>query len=164
MVERTPNRVREFREQRGLSQNALAAAATLSRQSLHAIESSRALPAVDTALKLARALDCSVEALFAEAGNESRISTELVGARSSSRVALSHIGGRWLSYPLEREGLLMSADAIVKRASRGRAEVVDRRERARCGARAAPRAQGAFGCAGRVVRGGRSLFAGARPG
>lgn len=117
------NRVRKMRDARGLSQAALCAAAGLSRQSVHAIESGRALPAVDVALRLARALECRVEDLFGSAASETRISVEPVAEALPGRVALSHIAGRWLSYSLSRDGMARSADAIAGRNVRGRVEV-----------------------------------------
>ena len=117
------NRVRELREARGLAQSALAAAAGLTRQSIHAIESGKALPAVDVALRLARALECPVEDLFGASASEPRVTAEPVGAAAPGRVALSHIAGRWLSYSLGRDGMARSADAIAGRTVRGRVEV-----------------------------------------
>ncbi|MET0792595.1 MAG: substrate-binding domain-containing protein [Polyangiaceae bacterium] len=118
-----PNRVRELRDVRGLSQAALASAVGLSRQSIHAIESGQAVPAVDVALRLARSLECPVEDLFGQVKTEARLSTEAVGQAFPGRVALSHIAGRWLSYPLSRDSLARSADALAGRATRGHVQV-----------------------------------------
>ena len=117
------NRVRELREARGLSQSALAEAVQLSRQSVHSIEAGRALPAVNVALRLARVLECAVEALFGGAASELSLTTEPVGVALPGRVALSHIAGRWLSYSLERDSMARSADAIAGRRARGRVAV-----------------------------------------
>jgi molybdate-binding protein/DNA-binding XRE family transcriptional regulator len=122
MSETEPNRVRAVREARGLSQVELAAAASLSRQSVGAIEAGRATPAVDVALRLARALGCRVEDLFAGPG-EATLSTEPAGPVQAGRVALAHIAGRWVAHPLTGEALRLSADAIVTQAQRGRVEV-----------------------------------------
>jgi len=118
-----PNRVRQLRETRGLSQAALCAAVGVSRQSVHAIESGRALPAVDVALRLARALECSVEDVFGDAESEPRLTAESVGDARPGRVSLSHIAGRWLSYSLSRDSVARSADAIAVPATSGRVEV-----------------------------------------
>jgi molybdate-binding protein/DNA-binding XRE family transcriptional regulator len=123
MAEGESNRVRALREARGLSQSALAAQVSLSRQSVHAIESGRAIPAVDVALRVARALDCPVEALFGAAATDPPLTTEAVGEARPGRVALSHISGRWLSYALDREGLGRSADALAQRSMRGQVRV-----------------------------------------
>lgn len=95
----------------------------LTRQSVHAIESGRSLPAVDIALRLAHALDCRVEDLFGHAASEPRISAESVGDALPGRVSLSHIAGRWLCYSLSRDSVVRAADAIAGRSVRGRAEI-----------------------------------------
>jgi len=64
MAQAGPNRVRSTRVALGLSQATLAATTRLSRQSIGAIEAGRATPAVDVALRIAAALDSSVEDLF----------------------------------------------------------------------------------------------------
>lgn len=115
------NRVRELRETRGLSQVALAAAVGLARQSIHAIESGRAMPAVDVALRIARTLDCSVEALFGETTTNVRLAAEWAtdGCKTDAqRVALAHVAGHWLAYGLNKEGILRSADAMIAEQSR----------------------------------------------
>lgn len=117
------NRLRESRQARGLSQLALANAVMLSRQSVHAIESGRAIPAVDVALRLASVLDCSVEALFGGRTTEQALTTEPVGESIPGRVALAYIANRWLSYAMSSRGPGRSADAIVSRSKRGRVEV-----------------------------------------
>ncbi|MEO6603485.1 MAG: substrate-binding domain-containing protein [Polyangiaceae bacterium] len=122
MVKR-PNQVRARRDARGLSQSALAASVGLSRQSVHAIESGRAVPAVDVALRFARTLDCAVEELFGQATTQARLTTEAVGEALPGRVALSHIAGRWLSYSLAREPLARSADGLAARGARGQVDV-----------------------------------------
>lgn len=118
-----PNRLRERRELRGLSQLALAAAAALSRQSVHAIESGRSSPAVDVALRLAAALECKVEDLFGEPPSTPAFDAQPVGEATPGRVALAHIGGRWLSYGLRPDDLTRSADAIATRGPRGRMQL-----------------------------------------
>jgi putative molybdopterin biosynthesis protein len=107
------NRVRELREARALSQVSLAKTVGLTRQSVHAIETGRAVPAVDVALRLSKALDCPVETLFGGTSGDERLTALPVGRRVAGRVALSHIGGRWLSYPLERDGIYRSADGVA---------------------------------------------------
>lgn len=117
-------RVRERREARGLSQLALAAAADLTRQSVGAIEAGRAIPGVDVALRLARALDCTVEELFGGSRDESALVTEPLEAPREGRVALAHIAGRWVSYPLAGSAMRTSADGLATRAAgHGRLEV-----------------------------------------
>jgi len=118
-----PNRVRELREARGLSQVTLAATICLTRQSVHAIEAGRAIPAVDVALRIARALDCPVESLFGATAADARLTTEAVTEAKTGRVALAHISGRWLSYSLDRDGIGLSADALVAKIKGGNVEV-----------------------------------------
>jgi molybdate-binding protein/DNA-binding XRE family transcriptional regulator len=113
------NRVRELRQTRALSQIDLARSVGLTRQSVHAIESGRAIPAVDVALRLASALACPVEALFGSASGDPRLSVEPVGRGASGRVALSYIAGRWLSYPLDGDCSFRSADGVTSKSSAG---------------------------------------------
>src|SRR5262245_32601617 len=124
MPQSTPNRVRETREARRVSQVALAAAASLTRQSVGAIEAGRATPAVDVALRIARALDVRVEDLFGDAPADLHsMVAEPAGALTTDRVALAHIDGRWVAYPLDREGVGKSADALVGKQRSRRAGV-----------------------------------------
>lgn len=55
-------RLLALREQAGLSREQLAAAASLSRQSLHLLEAGRRSPSLDTARKLVAALGLSLSA------------------------------------------------------------------------------------------------------
>lgn len=61
------NRIKYYREKRGLTQRALAARAYCGVNSLGSWENGRKIPRVDTALCLARALGVTVDELF---GNE----------------------------------------------------------------------------------------------
>lgn len=108
-----PNRVRERREARGVTQVALAEQTQLSRQSIGAIEAGRATPAVDVALRLARALDCRVEELFGPSEGPGTVGTEPGSPKLSGRVAMAHIRGRWVSHPLAEDGVRISADGVV---------------------------------------------------
>lgn len=123
MADSPMNHVRALREARALSQVGLASAASLSRQSISAIESGRSLPAVDVALRLARALDCRVEDLFGGDDLPGRLTTEPARPGWTGRVALAHIAGRWVSHPLAGLSVGHAADAIVCGTRRTRAEV-----------------------------------------
>lgn len=123
MAKAEPNRVRERRESFGLSQVALAAAASLTRQSVGSIEAGRAVPGVDVALRLAKALDCRVEELFGDSAVEPTIATESFSTGGEGRVALANLGGRWVSYPLAVNGMRTCADGIATRVVRGKADV-----------------------------------------
>jgi len=113
-----PNRVRELREARGLSQIDLAAAASLTRQSIGAIEAGRATPAVDVAMRVAQALGCSVEEMFGACMVESVV-PESTAVTTDRRLALGHIAGRWVSYPLLGDRMRISADALATSKGRG---------------------------------------------
>jgi molybdate-binding protein/transcriptional regulator with XRE-family HTH domain len=121
MAKTESNRARLLREERGLSQLELAESARISRQSLSAIEAGRSRPSVDVALRIARALDASVEELFAPAPAASLV-TEPADAKSAGRVAVASVAGRWVSYRLDGD-LRTSADGIVRTATARRAEV-----------------------------------------
>jgi len=58
------NLVRELRTERGLSQGQLAAALSVSRQTINSIEQERYTPSLPLALALARFFDTSVEEVF----------------------------------------------------------------------------------------------------
>lgn len=114
------NRVRARREALGISQGALAATVELSRQSIGAIEAGRATPSVDAALRLARALATDVESLFGDGPAQDVLVTEPEQKAMSGRVAVANVRGRWVSYPIAKDALHRSADALVTRATKGR--------------------------------------------
>jgi putative transcriptional regulator len=59
------NRVRELRQRgEGMTQQALAEAVGVSRQTIIAIEGGRYCPSLEVALKIARAFDRPVDAIF----------------------------------------------------------------------------------------------------
>ena len=58
------NAVREYREERTLTQGDLASHVGVSRQTINAIERGRYDPSLELALKLAAEFDVSVEELF----------------------------------------------------------------------------------------------------
>jgi putative transcriptional regulator len=58
------NRVRELREQAGLSQAELGAAVGVSRQTINSIERGRYLPSLPLAFQLARFFDAPIEEVF----------------------------------------------------------------------------------------------------
>jgi putative molybdopterin biosynthesis protein len=63
------DRIRAWREERGLTQQALAERAGLTRQQVGAMESRRHIPSVTAALAVARVLGVSVEDLFGDKGS-----------------------------------------------------------------------------------------------
>lgn len=58
------NAVRSFRTQQGLTQEELGQKVGVTRQSIIAIEKGRFTPSIQTALRLAGALETAVDALF----------------------------------------------------------------------------------------------------
>jgi putative transcriptional regulator len=58
------NRVRELRDEAGLSQGGLAAELGVSRQTINSIEVGRYVPSLPLALALARFFDLTVEEIF----------------------------------------------------------------------------------------------------
>lgn len=64
MLSIVENRVRELREQAGLSQADLGAALGVSRQTINAIERRRYLPSLPLAFQLARFFEASIEEVF----------------------------------------------------------------------------------------------------
>jgi putative transcriptional regulator len=60
------NDVKERRAARGLSQGELAAALSVSRQTINSIEKGRYVPSLPLALALARYFDAAVEEMFHE--------------------------------------------------------------------------------------------------
>lgn len=65
------NDLTEYRSRDGLSQGELAEAVGVSRQTINAIERERYDPSLELAFKLAAQFDCTVEALFDPALDES---------------------------------------------------------------------------------------------
>lgn len=58
------NRVKELRAARGWTQEELAAAAGVSRQSINSIERNRYVPSLELALTFARVFHCSTDEIF----------------------------------------------------------------------------------------------------
>lgn len=61
---RIANRVKELRLEREWTQEQLAEAAGVSRQSIISIERNRYVPSLELALQFARIFDCSTDAIF----------------------------------------------------------------------------------------------------
>ena len=64
MKQAVANQLRDLRIEAGLTQEVLAEKIGVSRQSVISIERGRFLPSIETALRLAAALDTTVETLF----------------------------------------------------------------------------------------------------
>lgn len=61
---RVENSVREYRQRQGMTQEDLAQAAGVSRQSIISIERGRYVPSLPLALKMARIFRCRTDELF----------------------------------------------------------------------------------------------------
>ena len=64
MEQHVQNRIREFRVNRGWTQQELAEAVGVSRQSINSIERNRYVPSLPLALAFARVFGCSTDDLF----------------------------------------------------------------------------------------------------
>lgn len=64
MLEKVSNRVKELRVARGLTQQQLADAVGVSRQSINSIECNRYVPSLPLALAFARVFDCATDDIF----------------------------------------------------------------------------------------------------
>ena len=64
MSDKVINRIKEFRQKRDMSQEELAGAVGVSRQSINSIERGRYTPSLTLALRFARLFDCSTDELF----------------------------------------------------------------------------------------------------
>ena len=64
MAPHVRNRVRELRLERGLTQQQLADAVSVSRQSINSIECNRYVPSLQLALEFAQAFKCTMEDIF----------------------------------------------------------------------------------------------------
>ncbi len=127
MPEPSANGVRAAREAAGLSQQELANAAGLSRQSVGAIESGRSTPSVSVALRIAAAVGRNVEALFG-AGDGAQASPVLIaegdGSGRHGRQAVARIADRWVAWPLVEDGARQAADALVADGDPGRLQLL----------------------------------------
>jgi molybdate-binding protein/DNA-binding XRE family transcriptional regulator len=118
-----PNRVKQFRQSRGWSQDQLANAAGVSRTAVSAIEIHRLVPSVAAALAIAKALDCKVEDLFGSADDKSAVEAWAWPAPTEPcRYWRALVGERVLRIPAEPTVAgLLAHDGIL---SRGVAETV----------------------------------------
>jgi putative transcriptional regulator len=58
------NRLKEFREKKGISQEKLASLTDVTRQTIISIEGGRYVPSLELALKLSKVFGCKVEDIF----------------------------------------------------------------------------------------------------
>lgn len=100
------NNLRSIRTRLGTSQQELARAAGVTRQTIGGIEAGHYSPSAAVALKLAHALGCRVEELFWLEGDLPALEAHAaVGmpVGESLRVTLAQVGGRWVAHALAGE-------------------------------------------------------------
>ncbi len=132
MAEKVSSRLAAVRKARGLGAADLAAEVGVSRQTIYAIEAGTYVPNTEVALKLARALEASVENLFELEGRigleTPMIETEILSTGPVSKgqaVRLCQVGERVVSVPVDaRPSFLPEADGIVGRVARKRAGIL----------------------------------------
>ena len=121
------NRLKKSRGIAGLSQQELASRAGISRQAYSALESGRAVPSTEVALRLAQALGTTVDSLFFLPEDTPEVrQAELVGLPvnaeahspdASQRVRLFHVGPRLLARPVAgtaaAQDVLVDAEGVI---------------------------------------------------
>ena len=120
------NQLKPIRTRLGLSQQDLATAAGIARQTIGGIEAELYAPSAIVALRLAKALGCRVEEIFWLTDDESILEAIPVAGMQSDislRLTLSQIAGRWVAHPLQGEAAFRSemipADGVGTRCSGG---------------------------------------------
>lgn len=109
------NHIRARREALGIAQQVLAQRVGISRQALGAIEAHRQIPSTLIAMRLARHLETSVEALF-ELTEPEELEVRLPdGPPSSARVLLGCVQGQWVAHPLSSQDMARAADGVLTR-------------------------------------------------
>jgi putative molybdopterin biosynthesis protein len=115
------NCIRTTRSRLSLSQQQLAEAAGVTRQTIGGIEAGQYSPSATVALKLARALGCRVEDLFWLDEDLPTVDALLAAENvreGDLRVSLARVGGRWVAHPLAGDAAfrteMVPADGIGK--------------------------------------------------
>ena len=116
------NQLKAVRLRLRMSQQELADAAGIARQTIGGMEAELYSPSAAVALKLARALGCTVEELFwleSERETLTAAAAESVPEDAEVLVALARVGDRWVAHSLEGEQAfrmeMAPADAIGTR-------------------------------------------------
>ena len=134
-------RLRSARLRAGLSQAELASRAGVTRQAVSAIEGGKTVPTTPVALRLARALELTVEELFQLIDELPRVEAELLPTNASLasgqappppegslRVRVASVGGRLLARPLAGAGgvalALPRANGLARAAGPGGRAIV----------------------------------------
>ncbi|MCL1915818.1 MAG: helix-turn-helix domain-containing protein [Desulfovibrionaceae bacterium] len=116
--------IKEYRRRKGLSQDELARIAGIRRQAVYDMESGRYLPNTAVALRLARALGCTVERLFTEDPPAELEKIYLLNeAEATSRLSLARVREKLVgislpeasapSFRLETSDALLLADKSI---------------------------------------------------
>ena len=93
--------VKEYRRRKGMSQDELAHLVGVKRQAIYDMEVERYLPNTAVALRLARALGCTVEDLFIEESQIVLRSISLLnGTEASARLSLAQVREKIVGIPL----------------------------------------------------------------
>jgi molybdate-binding protein/DNA-binding XRE family transcriptional regulator len=125
---RSPATVRAKRRALELSAANLAKAIAVSRQTIYAIESGTYIPNAAVAIRLAKALETTVEELFPLEENQApenrEEAVELICPQESvleaQPVRVCRVGQKRLAFPAQREAeWLPEADGVVRKISRG---------------------------------------------
>ena len=119
------NSVRRYRKANRMSQQKLAEALGVSRQAIHAIETSSQVPSTSLGLRMARVFGCAVEDLFSLAVDpviRARLAPEEPDTRASSRVVVGQVGDRWVAHRLPSLGIT-AADGIIADTDGDEAEI-----------------------------------------
>ncbi|MFO0773922.1 MAG: substrate-binding domain-containing protein [Nitrospiraceae bacterium] len=122
--ENVDNRLRAVRLARGWSSAQLAAASGITRQAVYAIEANQYLPTTAVALRLAGALQCRVEDLFALMSSGPTVDGEwadgcqdTAGESGRRRVKLTQVGDRIMVRPVRELGevltYMVAADGVT---------------------------------------------------
>ena len=119
------NAVRSKRQALGLSQQDLATRCHLTRQAISAIEAGQYVPNTTVALRLARLLGCTVEALFRLPEDVTPVEAEWLGEQAvprteRARVRLGRVGERLVAHPLtDALAVFTPADGLTLPAVQG---------------------------------------------
>jgi molybdate-binding protein/DNA-binding XRE family transcriptional regulator len=99
--------LKSARVRKKLSQNELAERVGIKRQAIYDMESGRYMPNTLTALRLARELDCRVEALFIleDLKNGQSVTLAEKAVFSDARVSVVRIRNRLIAYPMDGKWL-----------------------------------------------------------
>ncbi len=99
------NELRGIRARLGLSQQELAGAARVTRQTISGIEAGLYAPSATVALRIARALGCRVEDLFWLEEELPVVTAHCAGEAwgAGTPVVLGQVAGRWVAEPLRAE-------------------------------------------------------------